>query len=171
MAEDQRKQAHDDRTSDVPEWARNRKQPIDPGSGFLWPRRCELHLAGHTPHVIQVKVCLRREPRIGKLESVKGNVVAVDFGDHVGQFRNHETERLLEIVGIGGTVRAFSSILQGWTDHCWSIAEVEAPWIPCNNEPLTATGPVALAERIRTHGGFLVLGAEAPRGLETTDGS
>ena len=159
MAEDQRKRAPDDRTRDVPEWACNRKQPRDPESGYLWPRRCELYLAGHTPHPTQVNVCLRQEPRFGTLRSVEDNVLAVDFGDHVEKFRNHETERLLEIVGLGRTVRAFSSILQGWTNHCWSIARNEVPWIPCSIEPLTATTPGALAQRLRTHGGFLVPGS------------
>ena len=159
MTEDRQHQARD-HAPDVPEWAGNREQPRDPRSGFLKPRRCELYVAGHTPHVIQVEVCLRRVPLVGKLRSVDGDVVTVDVGDHVEQFRNHEPERLLEIVGIGGTVRIFSSILQGWTNHVWSIARATDPWRPCNDEPLTATTPEALAERIRTHGGFLVPGHE-----------
>ena len=110
-------------------------------------------------------MCLRGEALAGKLRSVDGNVIAVDVGDHVEQFRNHEPERLLEIVGIGGPVRVFSSILQGWTTHVWSIARAADPWTPCNNEPLTASTPEALAERIETHGGFFVPGDEALRGL------
>jgi len=170
MTVDRQHQGHDDRTRDVPAWARNRELPRDTKSGFLKPRRCELYVAGHTPHVIQVKVCLRQEPLAGKLRSVDGNVITVEFGDDVEQFRNHEPERLLEIVGIGGTVRVFSSILQGWTNHVWSVSPAADPWLPCNNEPLTATTPEALAERIRTHGGFLVPGAEVLRDLRSADG-
>ena len=165
MTEDRAQEAHDDPTREVPEWAGNRERPRDPKSGFLKPRRCELYVAGHTPHVIQVKVCLRGEALAGKLQSVVGNVITVDAGDRVERFRNHEPERLLEIVGLGGTVRVFSSILQGWTNHVWSIARAADPWRPCNDEPLTATTPEALAERIRTHGGLLVPGDQVLREL------
>jgi len=135
-------------------------QPRDPGSGLLWPRRCALFTPGHTPHVIAIKVCLRKEPRRGHLLYVEGNVVAIDFQDYVEQFRNHEPERLLDIVGLDGPVRVFGSILQGRTNYCWSIAQAEKQWEPCNSEPLTVTTPEALAERLGTHGGFLVSGAD-----------
>lgn len=169
-AEDQPSRANADRIRDVPEWAGTRRPPRDPKTGFLWPRRCQLYVPGHTPHVIQVKLSWRESPRIGRLLSVDGNVIDVDLGKHVEQFRNHEPERLLEIVGIGRTVRVFSSILRGGSNYCWSIAQAEAPWTPCNNEPLTATTPEVLAERMKTHGGFLVPGAEVMKGLEATDG-
>ena len=110
-------------------------------------------------------MCLRGEALTGRLRSVDGDVIDIDVGDHVAQFRNHEPERLLEIVGLGGTVRVFSSILQGWTNHVWSIARAADPWTPCNNEPLTATTPGALVSRIETHGGFFVPGDEVLRGL------
>ena len=126
MTEDRQHLAQD-RTAEVPGWGYNRERPRDPTSGFLKPCPCELYVAGHTPHVIQVRVCLGGEARAGKLRSVDGNVIAVEVGDHVEQFRNHEPERLLEIVGTGGTVQVFSSVLQGWTKHVWSIAPAKYP--------------------------------------------
>jgi hypothetical protein len=69
----------------------------------------------------------------------------------------------VEIVGIGGPVRVCAtgySILR--YDHgdrsssCFSIAHVEEPWSECDEAPLATTTAEALAERMRTHGGFLV---------------
>jgi hypothetical protein len=148
------------RREEVPDWALNLRQPRDPRSGFLWPRHCERYVPGHTPHVIQVKLSWRESPRLGELLSVDANVIDVDLGNRVEQFRNHEPERLLEIVSIGKPVRVFSSILMGGTDYCWSIARAEVPWAPCENEPLRPRTQEALAERMVTHGGFLVPGDE-----------
>ena len=155
------------RRGDLPDWALNLRQPRDPRSGFLWPRHCERYLPGHTPHIIQVKLSWRESPRTGKLLSVHGNLIDVALGNHVEQFRNHEPERLLEIVGIGETVRVFSSILKGRRDYCWSLARAETLWAPCDSERLTATTSEALAERIVTHGGFLVPGVEVLEGWST----
>jgi len=33
---------------------------------------------------------------------MEGNVITVDFGDEVKEYRNCDPDRLLEIVGIGG---------------------------------------------------------------------
>lgn len=156
------------RRGDVPDWASHNRQPRDPKSGLLWPRRCERYVRGHTPHIIQVKLSWREEPRIGRLLSVDDNIIDVDFGSHFEQFRNHEPERLFEIVGVGKTVRVFSSILKGGRGYCWSIARADAPWQPCNNEPLTATTPEALADHIDTHGGFLVPGVEVQESWSVT---
>jgi hypothetical protein len=147
--------------SDVPEWARLRIDPRDPESGWLWPRRCELYREGHTVHPTQVRVCHRSPVRLGRLESVEGNLITVRYDDAVVCFRNHEPERLTEIVGVGGVVRSFSSILQGATNHCFSILQSDRPWIPCDHEPLRSFSPDALADRLASHGGFLVPGAMA----------
>ncbi len=132
------------RVDDLPPWARHLSQPRDPEDGFLWPRRCGRSGSGHTPNVVQIKVCLRDTPRKGKLLGVEDNVISVDFGDQIVRYRNHEPERLLEIVGIGGTVRVFSSLLQSWSDYCFSILDADAQWIPCDDEPLRSTTTGAL---------------------------
>ena len=100
--------------------------------------------SGHTPNVVQIKVCLRKTPRKGKLLGVEDNVISVDFQDQIVRFRNHEPERLLEIIGVGGTVRIFSSILQGRSGYCFCIVDADAQWIPCDDEPLSSTTPGAL---------------------------
>ena len=63
---------------DLPAWARHLSQPRDPEDGFLLPRRCGLVGSGHTPNVVQIKVCLRDTPRKGKLLGVEDNVISVD---------------------------------------------------------------------------------------------
>jgi hypothetical protein len=150
--------------ADLPDWARNRKQPRDPESGFLWPRRCELYLAGHTLHYIPATRSVREPHRTGYLIAANGNVISVDFGDEVKRYRHHAVERLVEIVGIGGKVQVCEGfgILRfphGGGNFCFSVKEIDKPWIPCDDTPPTSTSPEALAERLNTHGGFLVPGS------------
>jgi hypothetical protein len=159
--------------ADLPDWARDRKQPRDPKTGFLWLRNCELYRAGHTVHSIQATRGIREAHRNGLLVAVDDNVITVDFTDEVKQYRNHEVERLVEIVGIGGNVRVREpfELLQGGGNFCFSISNIDQPWIPCDGVPLASTSPQALAERLATHGGFLVPGnllGETPSSSEVT---
>ena len=144
----------------VPEWARGRKPPRDPETGQLWPRRCELYISGHTVHHIQALRSHDAEKRVGRLAAVEGNVITVDFNGEIEHYRNHEPERLLEIIGIGGTVIVCSSfsLLKSESGSCFSIAQDDGPWRPCDYQPLNSAKPDALAERLETHGGFLVPG-------------
>jgi hypothetical protein len=160
MPDNKQEQSVPTRDADLPDWARNRKQPRDPESGFLWPRRCELYRDGHTLHYIPATRSVREPHRTGYLIAANGNVISVDFGDEVKQYRNHEVERLVEIARIGGKIRICEGfgILKGGGDFCFSIKEIDKPWIPCDDSPLTSTSPEALAERLATHGGFLVPG-------------
>jgi hypothetical protein len=78
------------------------------------------------------------------------------------QYRNHEVERLVEIVGLGGEVRICESysILRGGGDYCFSIGAGE--WVECDDEPLTSTSAESLVDRLKSHGGFVVAGRWAP---------
>ncbi len=121
---------------------------------------CELYQAGHTVHHIQANRSAGEPHRHGTLTEVLGNVITVDFGNEMGRYRNHDPDRLVNIVGIGGAVEVCERyvILRGNGGYCFSIQDADEPWIPCDHEPLTSFTPEALAERLETHGGFLVPG-------------
>jgi hypothetical protein len=98
------------------------------------------------------------------------NVLSIDFGDATKQYQCHDPERLLDIVGIGGEVQVCESYSivrfrhSASGSYCFSILDAEKPWSPCDYQPLRATTPEALAERIETHGGFSVPGHQILRG-------
>jgi hypothetical protein len=122
--------------------------------------RCELYQAGHTVHFIQVNRSAGEPDRQGKLTEVAENVITIDFGDQIKRYRNHDPDRLVDIVGIGRTVRVCERyvILRGNGGYCFSIQDADEPWVPCDHEPLTSFTAEALAERVQTHGGFFVPG-------------
>ena len=98
---------------------------------------------------------------------VQGNVISIDFGTEIKQYRNCDPERLLEVVGIGHSVSVCEAfvIMRNWNSYCFSIADAEDPWVPCDYSPLTSASPEDLAERVRTHGGFTVAGSEVLKHL------
>lgn len=151
-----------------------RKRGRDPKTGQLKPRRCGLYVPGHVVHYIQA-IHSAGEPHLGgHLIAVEDNIIIinVDYGNKVRRLRYHDVEGLVERVGIGGRVGFCKeySILRhpgrGQSGACFSVADAEAPWIPCDNTPLTSTTPEALAERLRTHGGFTVPGRSVIDSLE-----
>ena len=122
--------------------------------------RCELYRAGHMVHHIQAMRSHGELHWTGTLTDVLGNVITVDFGDVSRHYRNHDPDRLVDLVGIGGTVRVCEpyDILRGAGSYCFSILGADEQWVPCDHEPLTSFTPEALVERLQTHGGFLVPG-------------
>jgi hypothetical protein len=136
---------------------------------------CELYTAGHTVHWIQANRSTGEPHRDGTLIAVEGNSITIDFGDEIKIYRNHDVERLVGIVGIGGPVKVCEDfvILRSPSvagHYCFSIQDGRKGWTPCDHEPLTAATPEALAERAMTHGGFFVPGTEVLRALDVTDG-
>jgi hypothetical protein len=144
-----------------PKRGTGRNRPRDPVSGVLKPwRNCQFYRAGHTVHHIQAIRSIPEAHRNGRLVAVDENRITIDFGDEAADYRNHDTERLVDMVGIGGNVRICERfvILRGMGDYCFSIAGADEPWTPCDTTPITSMSPEALAERLKTHGGFLVPG-------------
>jgi hypothetical protein len=135
-------------------------------------RRCQLYTDGHVVHHIQAIHSYGRPHRSGRLVDIDGNELTVDFGIDVKRYRNHDPDRLVGIIGIGGEVRDCESyvILRGGGSYCFSISAIDKPWTPCDFEPLRSATPEALAERARTHGGFVVPGAQVLKALEDLDG-
>jgi hypothetical protein len=142
------------------ERAGGRKRPRDPETGRRRPRKCDLYIAGHTVHWIQAIRSHDVANRRGHLVAVEGNAITADFDGEYERYRNHDPQRLLEIIGIGGTVIVCSrySLLKSGGGYCFSIVDAEDPWRPCDCKPLTSATPEALAERLETHGGFVVPG-------------
>jgi hypothetical protein len=123
---------------------------------------CQLYVAGHTVHYIQALRSGKDPHTTGRLLGADGNMISVELDGQIVQFRNHDVNRLVGIIGIEGTVRVCTrySILKfdnaEGTANCFSIAAASDPWRPCDVTPLTNTTAEGLAERMDTHGGFLV---------------
>lgn len=130
----------------------------DSVTGFLGLLRCELYLLGHTVHWIQANKSAGEPHRTGGLVHVEGNTLTVDFGDELKTYRNHDVERMVEIIGVGGTIQACERfcLLKNVAGYCFSIVDADRPWTPCDFEPITSFSPEALAERLQTRGGFSV---------------
>ena len=138
------------------------------------PPRCQLYIAGHSVHWIQAKLSLEEAHRQGRLIAVDGDLLTVDFGDEVKQYRNCTANRLLEIVGVGGDVNiceGYSVLRTPSSDghylfcYLFCIAGVHETWVPCDYSPLTSASPEGLALRVETHGGFMVSGGQVMREL------
>lgn len=127
---------------------------------------CDLYLRGHLVHWIQAKKAAEHKFSWGRLEALDKETVTVRFLDRVGNYRTHDTAELAfyattgEKVGVCepyGVLRydigPGRALLVGVTDST-------APFEPCRYRPLEQITPDTLAERIRTHGGFSVLGDE-----------
>lgn len=140
----------------------------DSRSGRLLPRHCQIYFPGHTIHPIPASRSAGQPHRSGKLVAVEGIVVTVDLGDEVKQYRNCDPDRLVEFVKIGGYVAVCERyrILRSRFRYLFSIADADDPWVPCDFTPLRTATPEALAERMQSHGGFLIDGREALKGLE-----
>ena len=132
-------------------------RPRDPVTGYLTPRfHCEMYSAGHNVHWIQALRSSEAQVEHGWVEEIEGTLITIEFPDRIEQFRHHDPERFREMVGHGPVRVATGWALLRWADYCFSIARDDGSWPPCRNDPLTVVTPDALAERLRTHGGFSV---------------
>lgn len=130
--------------ADLPEWARRLRQPRDPKSGLLKPRRCGHWGRGHQPHHIPAIRSDGVPHTCGHLVAVDDNLITVDFDDgDVRRFRNHEPERLLEIVGgLGGVVRSpegYFWLLRSASGHLFSLIPENEGWDSCDPGFATST--------------------------------
>jgi hypothetical protein len=77
------------------------------------------------------------------------------------QVRNHEPERLLELVGRNGRVRIgvhYPSILRTNGNYCFSIIPAEIEWTECDTRSIRSTTAVVPSPRLETHGEVVVPG-------------
>jgi hypothetical protein len=127
-------------------------------------RHCQLYVPGHTIHYLQAIKSTGQHHQWGILIGITWDMILVEYLDRVGVYRNHKAEELLRVADLGDQVRVCEkfSILriagERNCNHCFSVVDADAPWRPCDFTPLTDASPEALAERLITHGGFLVPG-------------
>lgn len=122
---------------------------------------CQVYFPGHVVHWVQVNLSIGEPHLTGTLAGVGGGVIAIDFGEQITFFQNHEPEHLIKTIGIGGTVQIcdkYSLLISG--DDYFSILNTNEPLGPCKYDALTSTSFDALAERLRTHGGYTVPGSQ-----------
>ncbi len=126
--------------------------------------KCDLYLPGHCVHWIQSRKASEVTPRCGTLVEVTDTVITVEYLDKVGHYRNHDAGRILKVAKPGTKVRVSEDYgllgvdMDHYTYRCFCIADTDRPWTSCSYEPMVATTPEALAERLASRGGFSVSG-------------
>lgn len=155
----------------LPAWAKTRSRPRDPKTGFLKPRRCNVYSPGHSAHWIPAIRSDSAHHDVGILSEINEELFIVDFGTEYRTYRNHETERLVEIVGVGNGVRICERyrLARSRSGLLFSIALSSDPWGACDDSPLTSATPQALADRLNSHGGFSVPGRLVVESLRRED--
>jgi hypothetical protein len=131
---------------------------------------CALYTPGHRVHFIQAKLGWEEDPanhRTGTILSVEDDGwINVDVDGEVLRLWNHEPERArrcLEESG-GRVVLPGHCLLRAPGEegnYCFSVS-TNGP-TPCAGPPPAGTDP---AERIRSHGGFLLSGPDIRRILQ-----
>jgi hypothetical protein len=130
------------------------------------PEQCTLYVPGHMVHVIQVfhSRSEPRTPRSGSIVSVGSGVVIVDLGGEQRRYRNHETQRIRDVVR---DHRPEVNVDEGWSilrlphpggTYCFSIASADEPLLPCRTDEQTRFDVEGIRERLISHGGFLIPG-------------
>lgn len=98
------------------------------------PRECRSHAQGHTPHVIQVRLC-HESPDAHWLRVVVmdagGEVITLAVGDELRSYRNHEADRLAAVVTSVGAEALFNVqrgvlFLRPWPGGARSVFSVQA---------------------------------------------
>lgn len=146
--------------------SRNSQQPVE----------CDLYLPGHRTHWIQLRRASAQRHRWGRLVAVDDDVISVAYLDDVARYRNHQAGNLLDVAAPGTKVavseryRMLRVDVAQRTSKCFCIAVGDDSWTPCSYEALISVTPQSQSERLSTHGGFTVVGAEVLKGLEVTDG-
>jgi hypothetical protein len=101
--------------------------------------KCKIMGRGHHPNPIAVRRSTEAPRRPGRLAAVEGTLVTVFFGPGEVLFaRNHDTERLLGIIRIGGVVdvpTAYPSLLRTYNGYQFSILPGDEELQPCTDDP------------------------------------
>jgi hypothetical protein len=102
-------------------------------NGVLLPKQCHRYGAGHVVHWIAGNGSAGAHHLKGVLLSANGYIITVDFGTETRQYRNHDPERLIEIVKIGGRVAVCEEwvIMRSRSGFVFSLADPESPWSRC----------------------------------------
>lgn len=124
--------------------------------------KCTMYQAGHQVHWIQViGSSLPRNPRQGRIVSIRRGVITVDVDGQERTYTNHATRDLrafVEKLGSFVVVDEPRSLLKvplaDGSLKCFSIADAGKPLHRCRFDQLPKFDLEALAKRTATHGGF-----------------
>ena len=102
-------------------------------------KQCQAMGRGHNPNPIAVRKSADARRRPGTLTGVEGTLLTVFFGPgEVLHVRNHDPERLLRIVKLGGVVDVpvnFPSLLRTFGGYQFSILPGDCELEPCTDDP------------------------------------
>lgn len=98
-------------------------------------KRCQIMGRGHNPNPIAVRRSADAQRHPGRLAEVECTLVTVVFGPgKVLRARNHDPERLVSIVKLGGVVDVpvnFPSILRTYGGYQFSLLPGDEELVPC----------------------------------------
>ena len=97
---------------------------------------CRLYHPGHRAHYIQIRVVYgRTEPEPVTVQSVDGDVVALQVDDALRRYRNHDAALVrLAVDRCGPRATLRETLLCFPTDRCdyvFNLQSVENPWQEC----------------------------------------
>jgi len=128
---------------------------------------CESYFPGHVPHWIQGKKAASQTPSGGILVGLEDDYLVVEYLDRTARYRNHAARTVFRLakprskVWVVERFRILGYEKFNGLHSAASIALEGDEWHPCI--PPDPAGPPdtpeGLAERLETHGGFVVPGA------------
>jgi len=139
---------------------------------------CALYKPGHQVHFIQAKLGWqenRANYRTGKLLSVEDDGwIAVEVGGELLRFWNHQPERARWCfeqsggrIGLPGYGLLHAPNKRGG-NYCFCVSPGGPT--PCARPSTAGSSPAGLVEQVKSHGGFMVSGADTLRNVRKDDG-
>ena len=102
-------------------------------------KQCQVMGRGHNPNLIAVRKSADARRRPGRLAEVEGTLLTVFFGPgEVLHARNHDPQRLLRIVKVGGVVDVpvdYPSLLRTYDGYQFSLLPGDGELEPCTDDP------------------------------------
>ena len=102
-------------------------------------KRCQVMGQGHNPNPIAVRRSADARRRPGRLAGVEDTLLTVFFGPgEVLRARNHDPERLVSIVRLGGVVDVpvdYPSLLRTYDGYQFSLLPGDGELEPCTDDP------------------------------------
>jgi hypothetical protein len=125
-------------------------------------QRCQVFHRGHTPHPIQLNLAFNEPHRKGQLVGRSGEVIIVAFDDDTKIYRNHEADKVVTCVGLGGEVRVCETygLLRASNGQAFSISEDDLLG-ECDFEPFCPISFDEIEGRLVSHGGYVIAGPQA----------
>lgn len=155
--------------------SRSAARALDPAD------KCTLFLPGHQVHYLQTMANSSVPPQPGRITSISGGAVVVQFPDETRRYRIHSTNGLRSAVARGGSNVAVDEsrrlllvpqpddsdhlvhapdVVTDRLHYGFSVALAGDTWRRCRTDPEVRFDAVSPKERGRTHGGSTAPGTE-----------